>query len=151
MHISYIRWVIKIFSETKSENEFEVIWKLLSQKSYHLNWFLFEVFERWNNWFWFLDSLWFDGALFVGNQKRNNSLEAAINKYLKVHWIKGGSKSTQKIISVMEKSFGYYITKCNEESACQMIVHFFTSILKSSLFIWRKIRYINFMKPHWFY
>lgn len=112
-HIPYIRWAIKMLSETNSKNEFDLLWSLLepeikeiTQSSDFMKYLTENVISD--------RSLWFKGASFIGKQKCNNSLEA-INKYLKTNWTKEESKSVQEFLIIMEKSFDYYVNICKEE------------------------------------
>ena len=63
------------------------------------------------------ESLWYNGASFVGKQKTNNSLES-INRYLKDIWVDRQSKSVKEFLTIMEKCFIHYNDQCKELKTC---------------------------------
>lgn len=112
-HLIYVRWVLKILSESKSKEDFDNLWELLEPEIRKITesepfvlYFKEQIIDS--------TSLWFCGASFIGKQKCNNSLEG-LNRYLKSNWTKQESKSVPEFMVVMEKAFSYYVGKCREE------------------------------------
>jgi len=113
-HIGYVRWVISSLAETKSKEEFLSLWRILEPEILSIT--NNESFNKYlNDEIINSESLWFNGASFIGKQKCNNSLEG-MNRYLKSNWTRDESKSVPEFFVVMEKAMDYYVNKCREET-----------------------------------